>query len=43
MPYAEGDKKGVADITSALIGSGTTKHQRMPLMKKLIFRRKYRF
>jgi hypothetical protein len=28
--------KGVADITSALIGGGTTKHQRMPLMKKLI-------
>ncbi|MFT4757026.1 MAG: zinc protease [Vicingaceae bacterium] len=25
MPYAEGDKKGVADITSELIGSGTTK------------------
>jgi zinc protease len=25
MPYAEGDKKGVADITSQLIGSGTTK------------------
>jgi predicted Zn-dependent peptidase len=25
MPYAEGDKKGVANITSALIGSGTTK------------------
>ena len=25
MPYAEGDKKGVADMTSALIGSGTTK------------------
>lgn len=24
-PYAEGDKKGVADITSALIGSGTKK------------------
>jgi hypothetical protein len=34
MPYAEGKKE--ADITSALIGSGTTKHQRMPLMKKLI-------
>jgi predicted Zn-dependent peptidase len=25
MPYAEGNKKGVADITSELIGSGTTK------------------
>lgn len=25
MPYAEGDKKGVADLTSAMIGSGTTK------------------
>jgi zinc protease len=25
MPYAEGDKKGVANITSELIGSGTTK------------------
>ena len=25
MPYAEGNKKGVADMTSALIGSGTTK------------------
>lgn len=25
MPYTEGDKKGVADITSELIGSGTTK------------------
>jgi zinc protease len=25
MPYAEGDKKGVANITSQLIGSGTTK------------------
>ncbi|WP_414000022.1 M16 family metallopeptidase [Flavobacterium sp. W1B] len=25
MPYAEGDKKGVADITSQLIGSGTSK------------------
>jgi zinc protease len=25
MPHAEGDKKGVADITSQLIGSGTTK------------------
>jgi zinc protease len=25
MPYAEGNKKGVADITSQLIGSGTTK------------------
>ncbi|MEZ7505114.1 M16 family metallopeptidase [Flavobacterium sp. Arc2] len=25
MPYAEGDKKGVADITGMLIGSGTTK------------------
>ena len=24
-PYAEGDKKGVADMTSTLIGSGTTK------------------
>jgi predicted Zn-dependent peptidase len=24
-PYAEGDKKGVADMTSALMGSGTTK------------------
>ncbi len=24
-PYAEGDKKGVADMTGALIGSGTTK------------------
>ena len=24
-PYAEGDKKGVADLTSALIGSGTKK------------------
>jgi len=24
-PYAEGDKKGVADLTSAMIGSGTTK------------------
>jgi hypothetical protein len=35
MPYAEGDKKGVADITSALI-RGTTKTSRMPLMKKLI-------
>jgi hypothetical protein len=34
MPYAEGDKKGVADITSALIGR--TKTSKMPLMKKLI-------
>jgi predicted Zn-dependent peptidase len=25
MPYAEGDKKGVANITSQLIGTGTTK------------------
>lgn len=25
VPYAEGDKKGVADLTSALIGSGTKK------------------
>lgn len=24
-PYAEGDKKGVADMTSSMIGSGTTK------------------
>ena len=24
-PYAEGDKKGVADLTSALIGNGTKK------------------
>lgn len=24
-PYAEGDKKGVADLTSAMIGNGTTK------------------
>jgi hypothetical protein len=35
MPYAEGDKKGVADITSALIGRNH-KTSRMPLMKKLI-------
>jgi predicted Zn-dependent peptidase len=28
MPYAEGDIKGVADITSQLIGSGTAKHLR---------------
>ncbi|MEM0542563.1 pitrilysin family protein [Flavobacterium sp. j3] len=25
LPYVEGDKKGVADMTSAMIGSGTTK------------------
>jgi zinc protease len=24
-PYVEGDKKGVADLTSSLIGNGTTK------------------
>jgi predicted Zn-dependent peptidase len=34
MPYAEGDKKGVADITSALIGAEPPKHRF--LMKKLI-------
>jgi uncharacterized protein YwgA len=37
------ETKGVANITSELIGSGTTKHQKMPLMKKLIFRCKYKF
>jgi hypothetical protein len=32
MPYAEGDKKGVADITSNL-SEVEPKYQKMPLMK----------
>lgn len=36
-PYAEGDKKGVADMTSSLIGSGTTKISKAAFNEEIDF------
>ena len=36
-PYTEGDKKGVADMTSALMGSGTTKTSKTAFNEEIDF------